>query len=44
MKVKYTPPEMDIIQFDTEDVITTSGNDFPLSEDELEILGINLNE
>lgn len=25
MKEKYTTPEMEIIKFDTEDVITTSG-------------------
>ena len=35
MKEKYTSPEMEIIEFDTEDVITTSitgggnANDFP---------------
>lgn len=26
MKKKYTTPEMDITEFDVEDVITTSGN------------------
>ena len=42
MKKEYTTPEMDIVQFEAEDIITTSGDGFQLSDDELEILGIKL--
>lgn len=36
-KMKYTEPEMELLYFDTEDVITTSewGED-PLPDDEIE--------
>lgn len=29
-KKNYITPEMEITEFDTEDVITTSGNDLPI--------------
>ena len=29
MKERYETPEMEIVQFETEDIITTSGNDLP---------------
>lgn len=29
MKEKYTTPEMEVIEFETEDIITTSGDDLP---------------
>ena len=34
MKETYTSPEMEIVYFDTEDIITTSG----LGEDELPVI------
>ena len=30
MKERYEPPEMEIVEFETEDIIMTSGNDLPL--------------
>ena len=35
MKKKYTTPEMEITEFETDDVITTSGTGEGGSEDEL---------
>ncbi len=29
MKERYETPEMEIVEFETEDIITTSGNDLP---------------
>ena len=29
MKERYKTPEMEIVEFETEDIITTSGNDLP---------------
>ncbi len=29
MKERYEIPEMEIVEFETEDIITTSGNDLP---------------
>lgn len=29
-KLKYITPEMDVVIFDTEDIITTSGIDLPM--------------
>ena len=29
MKERYETPEMEIVEFETEDSITTSGNDLP---------------
>ncbi len=33
MKEKYESPDMEIIRFETEDVITTSGQDFTVITD-----------
>ena len=30
MKERYETPEMEIVEFETEDIIMTSGNDLPL--------------
>ena len=32
MKETYTPPQMEIIEFEREDVITTSGIDLDINE------------
>jgi len=29
MKEVYETPEMEVVEFETEDIITTSGNDLP---------------
>ena len=29
MKERYETPEMEIVEFETEDIITTCGNDLP---------------
>lgn len=29
MKERYETPEMEIVEFETKDIITTSGNDLP---------------
>ena len=29
MKERYETPEMEIVEFETEDIITTSGNNLP---------------
>ena len=29
MKERYETPEMEIVEFETEDIITTSGNELP---------------
>ena len=38
MKLKYTTPEMEIVQFECEDVITTSGIEVAYAANELRLL------
>lgn len=41
MKERYETPEMEIVEFETEDIITTSGNNFPPSGNDLPPMGID---
>ena len=41
MKERYETPEMEIVEFETEDIITTSGNNFPPSGNDLPQMGID---